>query len=208
MIELRGIAHEEEQIALHGHRHGEIVDILFLLCLRNGLIDPIEGALGILQTKQFCQSHIGAHGKFHVAIAHLVECLQEIRLGSHPVMTVAVDICIQACRQIKIILGAISPDFIIEFAGKLNSPIHLIMTKRKESLVAQQLVIEHHIALLTQILLVLFSISEEFFLVITLEQITEFVIHRTILASQVRNGLVCESYTRRRNGQKYDESMS
>ena len=123
-------------------------------------------------------------------------------------MTVAIDICIKTRRQIKIILGAISPDFIIEFAGKLNSPIHLIMTKRKESLVAQQLVIEHHIALLAQILLVLFSISEEFFLVITLEQITEFVIHRTILASQVRNGLVCESYTRRRNGQKYDESMS
>ena len=191
--ELLRIAYDEIDVCLHGQRHGEIVDVLRLLGCFDRLVRPRQGLQGILQARHLCQAQIDAHRELLVTVAHLLESLFEVGLPTGLVVAAAVDVAIESCGEIVVVAGFVLPDLFVQGLGILDGTIDLIMPERKEALVAQQLVIEHHIALLMQFFGIVIGKAVEFFGRAVQEQVTEHLIPVLVLTIQVCNSLVCVS---------------
>ena len=187
--ELRRIAQQEKDVALHTQSHREIVHILGVLSHRNSLTGPFERTVRLFQTEHVGEIQIGAHRELIIAIAHLVERLQEIGLRLDLIVAGTIDVAKESCRQIEIVFGIVVTHFAIEKLCKLDGLVDLIMTKGIEAFVAQQLVIEHHIALVAEFLLVFLDKLIKLRGRAVFEEMAELVIPHPIFARQIGNGL-------------------
>ena len=125
--ELLRVAYNKIKVSLHGQRLGEIVDILQILGGRYRLFDPLERLLRIFQAEHLRQIQIDTHRELHVTVAHFLQSLHEISLCATLVMTVTIDIAIQACSQIVIVAGTVFPDLMVQCLCKVDGTIELVM---------------------------------------------------------------------------------